>query len=251
VAGNSFTRGIVTVEGKEVEVPREYSVQVPKEGADLLAVILKSGSGGNLDLYGRARYPVEVPPEVVRVRSDFASASPGGEEVLIISNLKAGTKYWFIVENRESFAQDFTITAFLLPEIRPALDTVTGRIEIPSNLPSALARYLQTAGGQLGLQQYRLEVPQGARELRISLEGEGDLNLYLRFGEPVEILPDGRLAADALAISRGRGRDPHALRQFPKSRDLVYRSRGAESPAGLHPDNQPGAGREGNIRRLG
>jgi hypothetical protein len=204
VAGNSFTRGIVTVEGKEVEVPREYSVQVPKEGADLLAVILRSGSGGNLDLYGRARYPVEVPPEVVRVRSDFASASPGGEEVLVISNPKAGTKYWFIVENRESFPQDFTITAFLLPEIRPAADMVTGRVEIPSNLPSALARYLQTAGGQLGLQQYRIEVPQGARELRISLEGEGDLNLYLRFGEPVEILPDGRLAADASAISHGR-----------------------------------------------
>lgn len=177
---------------------------MPKEGAELLAVVLKSQSGGNLDLYGRARYPVEVPPEVVRVTSDFASSTPGGEKILIISNPKANTKYRFIVENLEAFAQDFTITAFLLPEIRPALETVTGRVEIPGNLPPSLARYLQTAQGQLGLQQYRLEVPQGARELRISLEGEGHLNLHLRFGEPVEILPDGRVAADASAVSGGR-----------------------------------------------
>ncbi|MGQ9734498.1 MAG: hypothetical protein ACUVQU_05560, partial [Candidatus Bipolaricaulia bacterium] len=67
VPGNSFTRGTILVQTEPVEVPREYTVRVPKEGADLLAVIVRAQDGGNLDLYGRAGKPVEVPPDVLRI----------------------------------------------------------------------------------------------------------------------------------------------------------------------------------------
>ncbi len=203
VPANSFTRGTILVQTEPVEVPREYTVQVPKEGADLLAVIVRAQAGGNLDLYGRAGKPVEVPPDVRRISSDFASISPGGEEVLVISNPEPRTTYWFIVENRESLAQTFTITAFLIPEVRAGQATITGSIGLPANLPPPLARYLATDRGQLGLQQYRIEVPKGAKRLAVRVSGEGDLNLHIRFGKPVAILPDGRVEADISAISPG------------------------------------------------
>jgi hypothetical protein len=207
VKAGSFTRGTVTVETpegttEEREALREYSVQVPAEGAEVLALIVQSREGGNLDLYGRAGPPVAAPPETRFTKSDFAAISPGGTEILVISNPKPGATYWFIVENLESFDQTFEITAWLLPEIRDGSAGADGRVAVPPSLPPPLARYLQTEGGLLGLQQYRLVVPEDATRLIVRLAGEGDLNLHIRFGEPVGIDEEtGQTLADVSAIS--------------------------------------------------
>lgn len=208
VRGHSFARGTVAVEteegAEERDAPREYVVRVPEEGATLLAVHLHSDQGRNLDLYGRAEDIVEAPPEVRQVRSDFASLSPGGEEILVIANPKPGASYWFAVENREADLQTFEITAWVLPEIRGGAAGADGRVGVPANLPPPLARYLRTDRGLLALQQYRLEVPPGARRLRVQLEGEGELNLHLRFGQPVAIGDeDGQVEADVSSLSPG------------------------------------------------
>ncbi|MGQ9734837.1 MAG: hypothetical protein ACUVQU_07350, partial [Candidatus Bipolaricaulia bacterium] len=39
--------------------------------------------------------------------------------------------------------------------------------------------------------------------LAVRVSGEGDLNLHIRFGKPVGVLPDGRVEADVSAISPG------------------------------------------------
>jgi hypothetical protein len=206
VRAQSFTRGTIDVEECPADVPRNYTVEVPPEGAELLAIVLEAQDGGNLDLYGRAGQHVEAAPEVRRVKSDFASISPGGEEILIIANPDSNTTYWFSVENREDFEQNFTITAWLLPEIQDGQAGAEGQVGVPDNLPPPLERYLQTDRGLLALQQYRLEVPQvpqGAR-LIIQLEGEGDLNLHVRLSKPVDIDDEtGRVVADVSAISPG------------------------------------------------
>ncbi len=209
VKAGSFTQGVITVETpegatEERDALREYSVRVPAEGAEVLALIVESREGGNLDLYGRAGTPVAAPPETRLTKSDFAAISPGGTEILVISNPEPGATYWFIVENREDFDQTFEITAWLLPEIRDGSAGADGQVGIPQNLPPPLARYLQTEQGLLGFQQYRLEVPKGAKRLIIQLEGVGDLNLHIRFGERVGIRDeDGQVLADISAISPG------------------------------------------------
>jgi len=200
VQARSFTMG--SVEG--ADVLRQYTVKVPEEGASLLAIVLHSQDGGNLDLYGKATEPVAAPPETLQVKSDFASISPTGEEILVISNPKPNTTYYFIVENREDFDQTFTITAWLLPEIRDGQVGADGQVGTPENLPPPLARYLQTDQGLLSLQQYKLEVPEGAKRLIVQIEGEGDLNLHIRFGQPVRIDDkSGQVVADISAISPG------------------------------------------------
>ena len=207
VRAGSFTFGTVTVETpegttEEKEALLEFSVTVPKEGAQILAVLLESKDGGNLDLYGKADSPVIAPPEAFRVLSDFAALSPGGVELLVISNPEPETTYWFIVENPENFDQRFEITAWLLPEIQDGSAGADGQVGVPANLPAPLARYLQTDQGLLGLKQYRVPVPKGAKRLRVELEGEGDLNLHLRFGEPVSVDPEtGQVVADVSAVS--------------------------------------------------
>ncbi|GEM_PF-3747443 len=207
VKAGSFTRGTLTVETpegatEEREALLEYSVTVPEEGAQILAVLLESEDGGNLDLYGKAGVPVLAPPESFRVVSDFAALSPGGVEILVIANPEPETTYWFVVENPESFDQRFAITAWLLPQIEDGSQGADGQVGVPSNLPAPLARYLRTEGGLLSLKQYRIEVPKGAKRLLVELEGEGDLNLHLRFGEPVGIDPEtGQVVADVSAVS--------------------------------------------------
>lgn len=209
VRAGSFSQGTVTVETpegstEEEEALLEFSVEVPEEGAQILAVLLESKDGGNLDLYGKAGSPVIAPPEAFRVLSDFAALSPGGVEILMISNPQPETTYWFIVENPESFDQRFEITAWLLPEIRDGSAGADGQVGVPANLPAPLVRYLQTDRGLLGLQQYRIQVPKGAERLQVELEGEGegDLNLHVRFGEPVAIDEEtGQVVADVSAVS--------------------------------------------------
>jgi len=206
VQAGSFTRGIVTTEAEdgtlqETETLLEFSVRVPAEGAQILAVLLESKDGGNLDLYGKAGSPVLAPPESFRVTGDFAALSPGGVEILVISHPQPETTYWFLVENPDAFDQRFEITAWLLPEIHDGSQGADGQVST-GTLPAPLARYLRTEQGLLSLEQYRIEVPKGAKRLLVELEGEGDLNLHLRFGQPVEIDPEtGQVIADVSAVS--------------------------------------------------
>jgi hypothetical protein len=205
VKAHDISRPKVTVQtGEKKET--QYGIEIPGEGAELLAIVLQAQEGGNLDLYASVGKPVSVqtPAGQIRIRSDFASISPGGEEVLVISsNLKPKTVYWFVVENREGTDQKFSLTAWLLPEILDGQGAANGRVGIPGNLPPPLARYLQTDRGELGLQQYRVEIPQGAKQLKVELTGSGDLYLHLRLGQPVAIGDDGRVAADVSVISAG------------------------------------------------
>lgn len=203
VKPQDISRPIVIVNEEEREA--QYAVEVPKEGAELLAVVLQAHESGNVDLYTSVGRSVEVfEGSIRRIRSDFASISPRGEEILVISKPQPKTTYWFIVENREDFEQTFEITAWLLPEIRDGQTGAGDQLGIPQNLPPALGRYLQTAQGLLGLQQYRLEVPKGATRLTVQVEGEGDLNLHIRIGQPVGIRDeDGQVLADISAISLG------------------------------------------------
>lgn len=198
VAPDAFTRGTIELDdGRDKrEVSQQYSVEVPSEGAAMLAVVLESVDGGNLALYGRRHHAVSTPPDTHWVRSDFASASPGSVEILLIGNPSADTKYWFVVENPENRPQDFLITAWLVPEIRDGVSQIDESLDIPEELPPAAARLLHTREGVLGLPQYRLEIAEGDT-LILQLEPEGELTLHVRVGLPVGLDPvSGEVEAD-------------------------------------------------------
>lgn len=200
VAPDRFARGTVEVEDEdgttEEEVSRQYTVEIPNEGAELLAVQLQANGDGNLDLYARQGQHVIAPPDLMRVKSDFASISPGGEEVIVIQRPTPGSKYWFAVENRDPDSAQFQITAWLFPEIQ---DVESGaeaedRVGVPNGLPPALTRALGTRDrdgrdGLLGLTQYHVAIPEDAESLQVQVEGEGEgnLGLHLRFGQPIGV----------------------------------------------------------------
>ncbi len=58
----------------------------------------------------------------------------------------------------------------------------------------------QAGGGILGGTQYRIQVPSGATQLRVELRGNQDVDLYVRFGQKIEI-QGGRAVADYVSES--------------------------------------------------
>jgi|GEM_PF-686189 len=58
----------------------------------------------------------------------------------------------------------------------------------------------QGGGGILGPTQYRIQVPSGATQLRVELRGNQDVDLYVRFGQRIEI-QGGRAVADYVSES--------------------------------------------------
>lgn len=66
---------------------------------------------------------------------------------------------------------------------------VTGSIAAPN-----------PGSGVLGQPQYAITVPAGARELRITLNGNQDVDLYLRVDQPI-VIQNGRIVADAASES--------------------------------------------------
>ncbi len=58
----------------------------------------------------------------------------------------------------------------------------------------------QGGGGVLGATQYRIQVPSGATQLRVELRGNQDVDLYVRFGQKIEV-QGGRAVADYVSES--------------------------------------------------
>ena len=190
-----------TIGPLEIQTPgseTQYGIEVD-EGVRILAIGLRSETGGNLDLHIRFRRPVERSNNVVI--ADYSLVSPHGEEIFILYDPQPGV-YYIAVENREETEQKYTIVAIPLPAIKEEeLPAEEEGAVIPPSL-AELIPYLRTERGQLGLWQYKVEVPEGAESLEIRLEGlEGkNVDLHIRYGEPVEI-KDGKVVADLSSIS--------------------------------------------------
>ena len=185
-----------------IQTPGEqYRIRVPEE-AKLLAVAVQGV--GNIDMHIRAGEAVEISDS--KVIADFSLVSPDGNEFIVISDPIPGW-YWIAVENMEDTEQEFTIIATPVTAIEEIEEEelgepISGEIDLSKGLLPVLARYLKTERGALDFMQYKVEVPEDAESLEIRLEGlEGkNVDLHIRYGEPVEI-KDGRVVADLSSIS--------------------------------------------------
>jgi len=194
-SNESITGGIRAGEITGLE-EQQYCINVFNE-TRILAIALRGA--GNLDMHIRSGKPVQVSGNAVI--ADFSLVSPDGNEYIIISKtqLRPGP-YFIAVENQEATDQEFSLAVVTIPTIYEEPYPAAGTVEPP--LLEPLLRYLRTERGQLSLTQYKVKVPEGAESLTIKLEGlEGkDVDLHIRYGEPVEI-EDGRVVADLSSIS--------------------------------------------------
>lgn len=164
----------------------QYTIEI-YEGTKSFSVELKGQ--GNVNLHIRFGKPIEI--QNGEIVADLSSISSGGIESIAIlaPALQSGT-YYIAVENLEDSPQDFQIFATMIPIIVPLVsgESISGRVEGVKVGSRALST------------QYIIEVPQGAKRLSISLQGFGNVNLHVRFGEPVKI-KDNMIIADFSSIS--------------------------------------------------
>jgi hypothetical protein len=196
--------GTVPAQGLLADLEEQLSIVVP-EGAELLAlkVIAEEGS---VDLYV-GRHPVAASPQG-RVRAQYHLRSSGSEQVFLLESPEAG-RYWISVGNRAETDRAFTLIATPLPEVLSLTSgsPVAGAVGAGAGLLPLLTGYLRTAGGEIGLVQYRIDVPQEAVGLEIALRGlEGEsTSLHVRRGSPVRVR-DEKVIADLSSTAPGEKR---------------------------------------------
>jgi len=188
--------GVIAAGGVTEPEETQYQIQVPPE-TKVLAIAVQAK--GNIDAHIKAGAPVQFSDGTAL--ADLSLTAPDGSEFIIISErqLTSGT-YFIAVENHEDEVQTFSITAIAIPIIYETADFIQGTIAPPS-LPQLLP-YVQTDKGQLGLQQCKVVVPEGATRLEIRLTGVSDsrVDLHVRYGRPVEV-SSGQVVADLSGLS--------------------------------------------------
>lgn len=176
-----------------LELGWQYTFDVAEQ-TELLFIEAASAEG-NLDVWGGT---LPVTQDGDRLDAMFQLRGSGSDEQLILGHPEP-TRYWIGLENRSRQALDYTVRVTALPGIRWVRETteIAGTVGWETELPELIERRLATSQGILGLEQFRIEIPDDASGLRLHLRGmeAGDVGLHVRYGEPVATL-NGEAMAD-------------------------------------------------------
>lgn len=182
--------------GQAVLGDTQYSIQVPT-GATQLQVTLRGNQ--DVDLFVRFGQRIVLTPSG-QLLADLASTSPTGDEVITITPmssppLRPGT-YFMAVANFGPGAATFTITATVTRGSSGNTVALMSGVPATGSIPAP-----QPGGGLLGETQYTIQVPNGATQLTVTLSGNQDVDLLVRFGQPIMITPAGDVIADFGSVS--------------------------------------------------
>ncbi|MDW8239026.1 MAG: zinc-dependent metalloprotease family protein [Acidobacteriota bacterium] len=176
--------------------PTQYTIQVPS-GATQVKIDLNPAGPQNVDLYVRFGQRVVTQP-MVMLDYTAQSAGPGGSESLTITPtspvpLRSGS-YFIAINNFGPGAATFNVTATVTTGGGGGGDPNT--VALTSGVAQAgTIAAPQPGGAVLGTTQYTIQVPAGASQLRIDLNGNPDVDLYVRFGQRITI-QNGAAVAD-------------------------------------------------------
>jgi uncharacterized protein YneR len=179
----------------------QYAIQVPAGAAQL-----KVDLSGNQDVDLFVRFGSRVAIQNGAIVADAKSESATGNETITITPgsspaLQAGT-YYIAVGNFGPGAASFTVTATVSggggPTPTPGGDTVALTSGAPRT--GAIPAPQQSGSGVIGATQYTIQVPAGAAQLKVDLNGNQDVDLFVRFGSRIAI-QNGAIVADAKSES--------------------------------------------------
>ncbi len=193
--GQSFT-GIADAMSEAALAVPQYTID-PGEETGALHIHLDADQ--HVDLYARYGRPVAVDRDG-GIIADHSTTLPAETKDLEISRrtspgIQTG-RYYVAVANRSETTAHYTIS-FTVEKAPPEPNTFA--------LKSGEGITGQIPGGPLlNSTQYIIEIPDAAgRQMTATLEGTGELDLYLRRGLPVARSSEGHILADAVSTLPG------------------------------------------------
>ena len=168
----------------------QYQVEVPSEAS---AMVVELVGSADLDLYCRFSRAVENDGSVVS--ATFSSEGPSSVEMLRVDGLTSPPltpgRWLLAIGNRASSLSTYELS------VRFEFNAIDRTAPLFFDQPVS---DLISAPESLAPLQYEITVEDGTdKELAVSLQGSGDVDLWLRHGQPIEFGSTGQLIADVVA----------------------------------------------------
>jgi Zn-dependent metalloprotease len=182
-----------TAPGQLLVGAQQYRIDVPNR-ATRLSVRVEANAA--IRFYLRYRVPITIEDgQIAAEQVSATGVSVGG--YLSIDNrpeLQAGT-YYIAIVNIDTSPAAYTVKAEIEggdPAASPAVTLLENGATADGSVPS---------GPFLASRQFAVQVPEGTGALAITLEGDQDVDLYVRAGRPVYITGAGFPEADVVSDS--------------------------------------------------
>jgi Zn-dependent metalloprotease len=178
--------------GRLMLAGQQYRVEVPNQASKLLISVT---ADANVRFYIRYRVPITIEDGTIRAEqvSDTALATSGFLSIQNRPELQAGS-YYVAVVNTDGKPANYTVKVEVeggQPGPTPTSTLIENGATEDGSVPS---------GPFLSSRQFVVQVPEGARALSVSLQGDQDVDLYMRFGKPVRVTgtgyPEGDLVSE-------------------------------------------------------
>lgn len=194
---------------------QQYRVEVPNRATKLM---VRLEANADVRFYLRYRVPVTV-EEGYLVAEQMSATGTNVQGFLSLDNtpeLQSGT-YYIAVVNTTTTPVSYTIHAASEggePAARPATTLLESGVSASGSVPS---------GPFLASRQFAIQVPEGTGAVYISLDGDQDVDLYVRIGRYVYINNTGFPEADLVEDSAS---ESEVMKIVPV--------KGAALPAGMY-----------------
>jgi Zn-dependent metalloprotease len=201
--------------GRLMVAAQQYRVDVPNQASKLLISV---NADANVRFYIRYRVPITIEDGFIMAEqvSDTARATSGFLSIRNRPELQAGS-YYVVVVNTEAKSANYTVSAEVEggePGPTPSVTLLQNGATEDGSVPS---------GPFLSSRQFAVQVPEGTRAVSVVLQGDQDVDLYLRIGKPVRVTGTGYPEGDLVSDSESSRED---LR--------ITASNGGPIPAGLY-----------------
>ena len=172
---------------------QQYRIDVPNRATRLL---VRAQANTDIRFYLRYRVPITVEDGYI-LAEQVSSTGTSVDGYLSLNNrpeLQAGT-YYIAVVNTAQMPAEYKVEVvvdggdYTAP---PAVTLLESGATSDGSVPS---------GPFLASRQFAVQVPEGTGALEITLEGDADVDLYLRLGKPVRINGSGFPEADLVSES--------------------------------------------------
>ena len=191
--------------GRLLLASQQYRIDVPNR-ATRLTVRLHADAA--VRFYVRYRVPVTIEDGylVAEQVSDTGTSVAGSLTLKNTPELQAGT-YYIAVVNTDTAPANYSVETEITdgdPTASPAITFIENGATAEGSVP---------AGPFLASRQFAVEVPQGYRALSVRLEGDQDVDLYVRLNKPVRINGTGFPEADVVSESEYSREDIRLVNQ--------------------------------------